>query len=76
VRRVPVDGGWYAVLEVPRTRSEDEWVLLLLDKCGAIVHPGYFFDFAEDGVLVVSLLPEPEAFRTAVSHVVTTLAAG
>jgi aspartate/methionine/tyrosine aminotransferase len=76
VRRQPVGGGWYAVLEVPRTRSEDEWVLLLLETCGAIVHPGYFFDFAEDGVLVVSLLVETEAFRAAVPRVVTTLAAG
>src|SRR5262249_35825274 len=26
VRRVPADGGWYAILEVPRTESEDMWV--------------------------------------------------
>jgi hypothetical protein len=27
-----------------------------------VVHPGYFFDFPHEAFLVVSLLPEPEAF--------------
>jgi hypothetical protein len=33
------DGGWYAVLEVPRTRDEDAWVELLARADGVIVHP-------------------------------------
>ena len=69
-RRLPVDGGWYAVIEVPRTRSEDEWVALLLREEGVVVHPGYFFDFAEEGYLVVSLLPEVGVFRSAIERVV------
>jgi aspartate/methionine/tyrosine aminotransferase len=76
VRRLPVDGGWYAVLEVPRTRSEEDWVLLLLRACDAIVHPGYFFDFAEEGTLVVSLLVPCEAFCAAIGRVVRALAVG
>jgi aspartate/methionine/tyrosine aminotransferase len=75
VRRMPVDGGWYATLWVPRTRDEDAWVGLLVREEGVIVHPGYFFDFAEDGVLVVSLLPEPAAFRTAIERVAARAAA-
>ena len=58
LRRLPADAGWYAVLEVPRTHDEDEWV----EACAqaeVAVQPGYFFDFAEAGRLVVSLLPEP-----------------
>ena len=70
VRRLPVEGGWYAVLEVPRTRTEDAWVELLVREEGVVVHPGYFFDFGEDGYLVVSLLPEHEAFREGVGRVV------
>ncbi len=70
VRRLPVEGGWYAVLEVARTRTEDAWVALLVEEEGVIVHPGYFFDFAEEGYLVVSLLPEAAAFREGIARVV------
>jgi aspartate/methionine/tyrosine aminotransferase len=76
VRRLPVDGGWYAILEVPRTRDEDAWVELLVREEGVIVHPGYFFDFAEDGLLVVSLLPDPGAFEGAIARVVRRAAHG
>jgi len=55
------EGAWSAVLSVPRTRTEEEWALLLLEA-GVLVHPGYFFDFPAGSHLVVSLLPEPEAF--------------
>jgi hypothetical protein len=69
VRRLPVDGGWYATLEVPRTRDEDAWVELLVREDGVIVHPGYFFDFAGEGHLVVSLLPEEAPFAEAIARV-------
>jgi aspartate/methionine/tyrosine aminotransferase len=74
VRRLAADGGWYAVLEVPRTREEDAWVERLAREDGVLVHPGYFFDFAEEGHLVVSLLPEVEAFREAIGKVARRLA--
>ena len=76
VRRLPVDGGWCATLEVPRTRDEDAWVALLVHEEGVIVHPGYFFDFAEEGLLVVSLLPEEQAFRGAIARVLQRVAEG
>jgi aspartate/methionine/tyrosine aminotransferase len=62
------EGGWYAVLQVPRTRSEEEWALTLLDECGVLVQPGFFFDFEAEAFLVVSLLPEPAAFTEGVSR--------
>jgi len=31
-----------------------------------LVHPGYFFDFAREAFLVVSLLPEQDTFTRAV----------
>jgi aspartate/methionine/tyrosine aminotransferase len=55
------EGGWSEVLSVPRTRSEEEWALALLEA-GVLVHPGYFFDFATDDFLVLSLLPETDRF--------------
>jgi alanine-synthesizing transaminase len=73
VRRLPVDGGWYATLEVPRFHDEDAWVELLVREDGVIVHPGYFFDMPRDGYLVVSLLVEPAAFEAAASRLVARL---
>ena len=66
VRRLPVRGGWYAILEVPRLHDDDGWVELLIREEGVVVHPGYFFDFDGDGLLVLSLLPEPALFREGV----------
>ena len=60
-----VEGGWSAVLQVPTTRSEDEWTLGLLEDERVIVHPGYFFDFPREAFLVVSLLPAPDVFADA-----------
>lgn len=62
------DGGWYAVLQVPATRSEEEMVLDLLAQADVLVHPGYFFDFAREAFLVLSLLPEPGLFGEALSR--------
>jgi aspartate/methionine/tyrosine aminotransferase len=55
------EGGWYAVLRVPATISEEERVARLLGERDVLVHPGYFFDFPHEAFLVLSLLtPEPE----------------
>ena len=62
------EGGWAAVLQIPRTRTEEEWALLLLEEEGVLVHPGYFFDFAEEAYLVVSLLAPPARFREAAAR--------
>ncbi|AUX21833.1 aminotransferase [Sorangium cellulosum] len=73
VRRLPVDGGWYATLEVPRVHDEDGWVELLVREEGLIVHPGYFFDMPRDGFLVVGLLLEPPVFAAAALRLVHRL---
>lgn len=62
------DGGWSAVLRVPSTRTEEALVIDVLERDGVIVHPGFFFDFAHEAYLVVSLLPEPSAFREGVAR--------
>lgn len=50
------EGGWSAVLRLPRTRSEEDWVLGLLSEEKTLVQPGWFYDFAEEPFVVVSLL--------------------
>jgi aspartate/methionine/tyrosine aminotransferase len=67
-RVLRVEAGWYATLQVPRTRSEEQWVLHLLGK-GVIVQPGYFFDFESEAFLIVSLLTEPPVFRDGLQHI-------
>jgi aspartate/methionine/tyrosine aminotransferase len=64
-----VEGGWYAVIQVPATGSEEDLVVALLDEDHVIVHPGYFFDFVREAYLVVSLLPRPDVFAQAVERV-------
>ena len=59
---LPSDGGWSAVLRVPRHPSEEERVLRLLEGPGLYVHPGFFFDFPTEAFLVVSLLVPEDAF--------------
>ncbi|HEY2737491.1 MAG TPA: pyridoxal phosphate-dependent aminotransferase [Thermoanaerobaculia bacterium] len=62
------EGGWSAVLSVSGRASDEDLVLALLEQTGVRVHPGYFFDFAAEDFLVVSLLPEPAVFAAAVQR--------
>jgi alanine-synthesizing transaminase len=62
------EGGWYAVVRVPSTRTEEELVLGLLDRERILVHPGYFFDFPREAYVIVSLLPRPEIFAEAAAR--------
>lgn len=62
------EGGWYAVLRVPATLSEEERALRLLQK-DVVVHPGYFFDLDGGAFLVLSLLTPPDDFREGVGRV-------
>ena len=50
-------------------RAEEALVLELLEKDDVLVHPGYFFDFAREAFVVVSLLVEPATFDQAVTRV-------
>ena len=69
-----VEGGWSAVIQVPQIRSEESLVLELLDKDGVLVHPGYFFDFAREAYLVVSLLIDPASFDHGIARVLARAA--
>src|SRR6202140_62372 len=54
--RLNLEGGWYAILKVPLTGSDEDLALELLNARGGYVHPGHFYDFPADGYLVVSLI--------------------
>jgi alanine-synthesizing transaminase len=65
-----VEGGWSAILRVPRVRSEQEWVLMLLGERDVLVQPGYFYDFESEAYLVVSLLTRPEVFHEGIGRII------
>ena len=68
------EAGWYAILRVPRVRSEEQWCLELLDR-GVFVQPGYFYDFAGEAYLVVSLLTPPEELAQGLERLLDLAAA-
>ena len=59
-------GGWYAVVRLGE--DDEELTLRLLKEKHVLVQPGFFFDFDEDGWVVVSLLQEPATFKDAVQR--------
>jgi alanine-synthesizing transaminase len=61
--RLEVEGGWYAILRVPATRSDEELAIELLEKESVLVQPGHFYDFTSDGYLVISLITPVDEFR-------------
>ncbi len=65
-----LEGGWYATLRLPRTQSEDDWVLGLLEQDDVLVHPGHFFDFDQEAYIVVSLLTPEATLREGVNRIV------
>jgi aspartate/methionine/tyrosine aminotransferase len=67
---LPVEGGWSAIIRVPRIESDETLALRLIEEHGVVVHPGYFFDFDADGYLVVSLLTEPEIFSEGIARII------
>ncbi len=73
-RLLEVEGGWYAILRLPRTRGEEEWALEFLERDGVLVQPGYFYDFEEEAYAVLSLLPPEDVFSEAVGRILARLA--
>ena len=61
-QRLSVEGGWYAVLRVPVTRSDEELAIALVREKSVLVHPGHFYDFPGDGYLVLSLITPERDF--------------
>ena len=64
-----IEGGWYAVLKTDRDESDEELAVRLLREAGVLVHPGHFYDFADDGYLVLSLITPADEFQAGVRKV-------
>jgi len=71
--RLEVEGGWYAVLRVPATRSDEDLAIEVLTTCGVYVHPGHLYDFSHDGYLVVSFISPSASFAQGMTKLLTLL---
>ena len=71
ITRLRVDGGWYAIIRLPRIRSEEAWCLELLEGDGVYIHPGHFFDFTDEAYAVLSLLTPPAIFDEGIDAIAT-----
>jgi alanine-synthesizing transaminase len=67
--RLEVEAGWYAVVRVPATQSDEDLAIELIRTKSVLVHPGHFYDFPSDGFLVVSLITAPDIFRQGLQRI-------
>ena len=74
-RRLHVEGGWYAVMRVPVTQTDEELAVDLLRRKSVLVHPGHFYDFPSDGYLVLSLIGPGAEFAEGIGRVLELLIA-
>lgn len=65
--RLAMQGGWYAVVRIPVTGSDEDFAVKLLQRSGVFVHPGHFYDFPNYGYLVLSLIAPEKEFQNGVS---------
>ena len=74
VSRLELEGGWYAILRLPATRTDEDWALEIARQDGVLVHPGHFFDFSSEGHLVISLLTERAIFEEGLRKILARVA--
>jgi len=67
-QRLSVEGGWYAILRVPVTQTDEELAVDLLRRKFVLIHPGHFYDFPNDGYLVLSLITPPDDLREGIQR--------
>jgi hypothetical protein len=66
--RLDREGGWYAILRVPVTGTDEDLAVALVERSSVLAHPGHFFDFSREGFLVVSLITPGEQFKEGVTR--------
>jgi alanine-synthesizing transaminase len=66
--RLDREGGWYAILRVPVTATDDDLTVALLERNSVLVHPGHFFNFLREGFLVLSLITPEQEFQEGVKR--------
>jgi aspartate/methionine/tyrosine aminotransferase len=76
--RLQVEGGWYALLKVSQAAArastfsaiDEEIAATLVREDGVLVHPGHFYEFTSGEFLVLSLIPQAEAFAEGIGKLI------
>ena len=63
------EGGWSAIIQLPKTLSEETWIARILTEQDVLVQPGYFFDLIQEPCIVVSLITPPKDFVQGIARV-------
>jgi alanine-synthesizing transaminase len=74
-QRLSVEGGWYAVVRVPVTQTDEELAVDLLRRRSVLVHPGHFYDFPSEGYLVLSLITPQVDFSEGIRRLLEAVGA-
>ncbi|MBI5365731.1 MAG: pyridoxal phosphate-dependent aminotransferase [Planctomycetes bacterium] len=72
----PAEAGWYALLRLPDSRSDEEWALALLEQDDVHLHPGFLYGIEEESWLVAGLLTHPDVFRPGIERVLARASQG
>jgi alanine-synthesizing transaminase len=64
-----LEGGWYVTLRLPSVCDEASWVLTLLREDGVLTQPGWFYDFLDGPLLVLSLIGDENEFALGVARI-------
>ncbi len=73
--RLDVEGGWYAIVRVPATRTDEELAIELIAQHDVLVQPGHFYDFPNDGNMVISLITPCDVFAEGIARMLRFIAA-
>ena len=68
-RRLHLDAGWSAIVQVPETQSEEDWVTGLIEQHAVITQPGYFFDMDRGAYLMLSLIMPPSVLEEGLERI-------
>ena len=71
--RLALQAGWYSILRVPATQSDEDLAIALLREKNVLVHPGHFYDFPNDGFLVLSLIAPGNDFHSGIQALLAGL---
>jgi hypothetical protein len=61
-----IEGGWYAILQLPQIHSDDQWAEEIFTHQNVIVQPGHYYGIEQKSCIVLSLLPILDIFENAV----------
>jgi aspartate/methionine/tyrosine aminotransferase len=67
------DGGYYLFPRIDTEEDEEDLVLRLLEDCGVLVHPGYFYD-CDDGIhIMISCLTARNKLSEGLKRIVSRI---